>query len=57
MVARLRGRQQGQAGQPRLELWFDSTHLQLFDPETGRSLLAGGQLDSRAGVGATGTRA
>src|SRR5262249_51488811 len=21
------------------ELWFDSTHLQLFDPETGRSLL------------------
>jgi len=23
------------------ELWFDSTHLQLFDPESGRSLLAG----------------
>jgi len=22
------------------ELWFDSTHLQLFDPDTGRSLLA-----------------
>jgi multiple sugar transport system ATP-binding protein len=22
------------------ELWFDSTHLQLFDPESGRSLLA-----------------
>ena len=24
------------------ELWFDSTHLQLFDPESGRSLLATG---------------
>ena len=22
------------------ELWFDSHHLQLFDPESGRSLLA-----------------
>ena len=22
------------------ELWFDSTHLQLFDAESGRSLLA-----------------
>ncbi len=30
-----------------LELWFDANHLQLFDPESGRSLLG------QAGAGAT----
>jgi multiple sugar transport system ATP-binding protein len=42
MVARLSGNTRAKQGQP-LELWFDPQHLQLFDPETGRSLLAGGQ--------------
>jgi multiple sugar transport system ATP-binding protein len=42
MVARLGGDTRAQQGQP-LELWFDPHHLQLFDPETGRSLFAGGQ--------------
>jgi multiple sugar transport system ATP-binding protein len=42
MVARLSGNTKARHGQP-LELWFDPQHLQLFDPETGRSLLAGGQ--------------
>jgi multiple sugar transport system ATP-binding protein len=34
------------------ELWFDSTHLQLFDPESGRSLLArnGGPTSAQAPV-------
>jgi multiple sugar transport system ATP-binding protein len=41
MVARLSGDTKAKQGQP-LELWFDPQHLQLFDPETGRSLLAGG---------------
>ena len=45
MVARLGGSSQARQGQP-LELWFDPQHLQLFDPETGRSLLAGGQQGS-----------
>jgi multiple sugar transport system ATP-binding protein len=45
MVARLGGSSQARQGQP-LELWFDPQHLQLFDPETGRSLLAGGQQES-----------
>jgi multiple sugar transport system ATP-binding protein len=40
MVARLSGDTKAKQGQP-LELWFDPQHLQLFDPETGRSLLAG----------------
>ncbi len=35
------GASKAKQGQP-LELWFDPQHLQLFDPETGRSLLAGG---------------
>jgi multiple sugar transport system ATP-binding protein len=39
MVARLGGESTAREGQP-LELWFDSGHLQLFDPETGRSLLS-----------------
>ena len=42
MVARLSGATKAKPGQP-LELWFDPQHLQLFDPESGRSLLAGGQ--------------
>jgi multiple sugar transport system ATP-binding protein len=42
MVARLNGSSKTRQGQP-LELWFDPKQLQLFDPETGRSLLAGGQ--------------
>jgi multiple sugar transport system ATP-binding protein len=32
------------------ELWFDSNHLQLFDPESGRSLLAGNGAPSTAQV-------
>jgi len=32
------------------ELWFDSTHLQLFDPESGRSLLAADGAPSTAQV-------
>jgi multiple sugar transport system ATP-binding protein len=42
IVARLGGASQAREGQP-LELWFDPQHLQLFDPETGRSLLAAEQ--------------
>jgi multiple sugar transport system ATP-binding protein len=42
MVARLGGGSNARQGQP-LELWFDPQHLQLFDPDTGRSMLAGGQ--------------
>jgi multiple sugar transport system ATP-binding protein len=42
MVARLRGDSKARQGEP-LELWFDPQQLQLFDPESGRSLLAGGQ--------------
>jgi multiple sugar transport system ATP-binding protein len=41
LVARLGGASKARQGQ-QLELWFDPQHLQLFDPETGRSLLAGG---------------
>jgi multiple sugar transport system ATP-binding protein len=41
LVARLDAASKARQGQP-LELWFDPQHLQLFDPETGRSLLAGG---------------
>jgi multiple sugar transport system ATP-binding protein len=41
MVARLNGASRAKQGQP-LELWFDPQHLQLFDPEGGRSLLASG---------------
>ena len=35
---------------PEAELWFDSTHLHLFDPESGRSLLArnGGPTSAQA---------
>ena len=40
MVARLSDGTQARKGEP-LTLWFDPHHLQLFDPATGRSLLAG----------------
>jgi hypothetical protein len=40
MIARLSDGTRARDGQP-LELWFDPQRLQLFDPETGRSLLAG----------------
>jgi multiple sugar transport system ATP-binding protein len=40
MVARLSGESKATQGQP-LELSFDPQHLQLFDPDTGRSLLIG----------------
>jgi len=39
MIARLSDGTKARLGQP-LELWFDPRHLQLFDPATGRSLLA-----------------
>lgn len=39
MVARLSGASKARQGQA-LELWFDPQHVQLFDPEDGRSLLA-----------------
>jgi multiple sugar transport system ATP-binding protein len=42
MVARLSGASKARQGES-LELWFDPQHLQLFDPDTGHSLLAGGQ--------------
>jgi multiple sugar transport system ATP-binding protein len=42
MVARLASASTATQGQP-LELWFDAEQLQLFNPATGRSLLAGGQ--------------
>jgi multiple sugar transport system ATP-binding protein len=42
LVARLDAASKVRQGQ-QLELWFDPRHLQLFDPESGRSLLAGGQ--------------
>jgi multiple sugar transport system ATP-binding protein len=38
MVARLSDGTHAREGQP-LTLWFDPDHLQLFDPDTGRSLL------------------
>jgi hypothetical protein len=40
MIARLSDGTRAREGQP-LDLWFDPQRLQLFDPETGRSLLAG----------------
>ncbi len=52
MVARLGGESKARQGEP-LELWFDPSHLQLFDPETGRSLLVGGPQEPAA----AGTRA
>jgi len=41
MVARLSAESKAKQGQP-LELWFDPQHLQLFDADTSRSLLAAG---------------
>jgi multiple sugar transport system ATP-binding protein len=40
VVARLDAASSVKQGQP-AELWFDSSRLQLFDPQSGRSLLAG----------------
>ncbi len=40
VVARLEAASKVRKGEE-LELWFNSWHLHLFDPETGRSLLAG----------------
>jgi multiple sugar transport system ATP-binding protein len=40
MVARLAASSQAKQGRE-AELWFDSNQIQLFDPESGRSLLAG----------------
>jgi multiple sugar transport system ATP-binding protein len=40
MIARLSDGTKARQGQS-LKLWFDPRHLQLFDPATGRSLLAG----------------
>jgi multiple sugar transport system ATP-binding protein len=51
MVARLGGASRARQGQP-LELWFDPQHLQLFDPESGHSLLASGAKEP-ATLGAT----
>ena len=39
MTARLAAESEVKQGQE-AELWFDSKHLQLFDAESGRSLLA-----------------
>jgi multiple sugar transport system ATP-binding protein len=39
VVARLSAESRARQGQE-AELWFDSSHLQLFDAESGRSLLA-----------------
>ena len=46
MVARLSDGTKARKGEP-LDLWFDPQHLQLFDPETGRSLIAADQKQSR----------
>jgi multiple sugar transport system ATP-binding protein len=40
VVARLSAASKARQGEE-LELWFNSWHLHLFDPETGKSLLAG----------------
>ena len=42
VVARLDAASKVRKGEE-IELWFNSWHLHLFDPETGRSLLAGGR--------------
>jgi multiple sugar transport system ATP-binding protein len=51
VTARLGAESQVQQGQE-AELWFDSKHLQLFDAESGRSLLAGDGAAAGAGGGA-----
>ena len=45
MVARLSDGTKARKGEP-LDLWFDPQHLQLFDPATGRSLMAADQKQS-----------
>ena len=47
VTARLAAESQAQQGQE-AELWFDSRHLQLFDVESGQSLLAGNGNGARA---------
>jgi multiple sugar transport system ATP-binding protein len=47
IVARLDAASQVRQGQE-TELWFNSEHLQLFDPETGQSLLGAGNGKSSA---------
>jgi len=49
VTARLAAESQAQQGQE-AELWFDSRHLQLFDVESGQSLLAGNRNGARAGA-------
>jgi len=47
VTARLAAESRAQQGQE-AELWFDSRHLQLFDVESGQSLLAGNDNGARA---------
>jgi multiple sugar transport system ATP-binding protein len=54
IVARVSATSQVAEGEE-AELWFDTTHLHLFDPESGRSLLA--DRPEPAAVGADGRRA
>ena len=49
VTARLAAESQAQQGHE-AELWFDSRHLQLFDVESGQSLLAGDGNGARAGA-------
>ncbi len=49
IVARLHADSRVRQGQE-AELWFDSEHLHLFDPETGQSLLGSGDGDDRRGT-------
>jgi multiple sugar transport system ATP-binding protein len=41
-VARLDAASEAKQGEP-LELWFDASRLQLFDPQSGRNLLVADQ--------------
>ena len=49
VTVRLAAESRAQQGQE-AELWFDSKHLQLFDAESGQSLLAGNGNGARAGA-------
>ena len=55
VVARLDGASRVRQGEE-AELWFNTAHLQLFDPESGRSLLGGDHAQQPAQA-ATGTAA
>ncbi|MGA2926485.1 MAG: sn-glycerol-3-phosphate ABC transporter ATP-binding protein UgpC [Solirubrobacteraceae bacterium] len=52
VVARLSADSIARQGQE-LELWFDASHLQLFDPDTGRSLLSAHGASDGAGQSST----